>query len=233
MKAIVTCEHGGREVPPEYRYLFHGCKKVLESHRGYDAGAKELAAVLAEGLRAPLYTSVVTRLLVDLNRSRGNPRLFSEFSRKLERREKSSLIENYYRPYRQEVESGIERAVRSGHRLLHLSVHSFAPVFKGKIRDADIGLLYDPSRTAESDICMTLQKAISERAPHLAVRRNYPYRGTSDGFTTSLRRKFSQRRYMGIEIEINQKWYSGNAGNWSRFVRPILKALTDGVCRDD
>jgi hypothetical protein len=36
------------------------------------------------------------------------------------------------------------------------------------------------------------------------VRRNYPYRGTADGFTTYLRRQFSARKYLGIELEVNQ-----------------------------
>jgi predicted N-formylglutamate amidohydrolase len=232
MKVIVTCEHGGNEVPPEFTYLFRGREKLLKSHRGFDPGARELAAVLAEGLRAPLYTSVVTRLLVDLNRSRGNPRLFSEISGKLDRRDKLSLIENYYRPYRQEVESRIARAVRSGDRLLHLSVHSFTPVFRGKVRDADIGLLYDPGRKAEREVSTSVQKAVSERATRLVVRRNYPYRGTSDGFTTFLRRKFSQRRYLGIEMEVNQTWHSGTAGHWAKFMSLILKALAEGICRD-
>jgi predicted N-formylglutamate amidohydrolase len=232
MRVIVTCEHGGNKVPPEYRYLFQRREKILESHRGYDAGAKELAALLAEGLHAPLYTSVVTRLLVDLNRSRGNPRLFSEISGRLDPKEKIAVLEKYYRPYREGVESDIAVSGRSGHKLLHLSVHSFTSMFRGKIRGADIGLLYDPGRSAEKDLCMTLQRVVSARAPHLAVRRNYPYRGTSDGFTTFLRRKFSQKRYMGIEIEVNQKWYSGTPGHWPKLMRIIMKALAEGICRD-
>jgi hypothetical protein len=33
---------------------------------------------------------------------------------------------------------------------------------------------------------------------------NYPYLGKADGFTTSLRHQF-QERYIGIELELNQK----------------------------
>ena len=35
---------------------------------------------------------------------------------------------------------------------------------------------------------------------------NYPYLGKADGFTTSLRQEF-QERYIGIELELNQKLF--------------------------
>jgi hypothetical protein len=41
----------------------------------------------------------------------------------------------------------------------------------------------------------------------MKVRFNYPYKGTSDGLTTTLRKKFGPQ-YVGIEIEINQKFFS-------------------------
>ena len=36
------------------------------------------------------------------------------------------------------------------------------------------------------------------------MRRNYPYRGTSDGQVVELRRRFRDGRYLGIELELNQ-----------------------------
>jgi hypothetical protein len=38
----------------------------------------------------------------------------------------------------------------------------------------------------------------------LRVRMNAPYRGTSDGFTTQLRRRYAATRYWAFEIETNQ-----------------------------
>ncbi len=35
---VITCEHGGNRVPKLYRELFHGQRRLLESHRGYDPG---------------------------------------------------------------------------------------------------------------------------------------------------------------------------------------------------
>ena len=68
---LVTCEHGGNDVPPRYRYLFEGIEHLLDTHEGYDPGALALAETLANTLAAPLVASTTTRLLVELNRSLG------------------------------------------------------------------------------------------------------------------------------------------------------------------
>ena len=87
--------------------------------------------------------------------------------------------------------------------VLHLSMHSFTPILHGKIRDADIGLLYDPTRELECKFCKDLGSLLKRETP-FRVRYNYPYRGVADGFTTELRKSFSGKQYLGIEIEINQ-----------------------------
>src|SRR5580658_1669534 len=79
---VITCEHGGNRIPVPYRDLFHGQKQKLESHRGYDPGALVMGRALAAAFAAPLVVSTVSRLLVDLNRSVGHPRLHCEAVRK-------------------------------------------------------------------------------------------------------------------------------------------------------
>lgn len=71
-------------------------------------------------------------------------------------------------------------------------------------RNADIGLLYDPKRPSEKKFARNIQKNIQKRAPELRVRMNYPYKGTSDGFTSALRKLFPDTVYAGIEVESNQ-----------------------------
>src|SRR5689334_17093692 len=75
---LITCEHGGNRIPPKYRALFRNARALLDSHRGYDAGALAMARDLAAALQAPLISSTVSRLLVDLNRSVGHPRSHHE-----------------------------------------------------------------------------------------------------------------------------------------------------------
>jgi hypothetical protein len=42
--------------------------------------------------------------------------------------------------------------------------------------------------------------------PGFQIRFNDPYKGTDDGFTTWLRKKYNDSEYIGIEIEVNQKF---------------------------
>jgi predicted N-formylglutamate amidohydrolase len=88
---------------------------------------------------------------------------------------------------------------------LHLGVHSFTPQIDGRLRTADVGLLYDPSRSSERRFCERWKSSLREIAPNRRVRRNYPYRGKSDGFTTHLRRTIDSPQYLGIELEVNQR----------------------------
>ncbi|MCC7257483.1 MAG: N-formylglutamate amidohydrolase [Gammaproteobacteria bacterium] len=197
---LLTCEHGGNTVPAAYRALFAGQARRLASHEGYDIGALAAARALARRWRVPLVAGTVSRLLVDLNRSPAHPRLLSALTRTLVAPERERLLARHYHPYRGLVHGWIAARVGRGERVVHLSVHSFVPRLNGQRRDCDLGLLYDPSRTDEAALCRDWQAALGD----WAVRRNFPYRGTSDGQVVSLRRAFPAGAYVGIEIELNQ-----------------------------
>jgi predicted N-formylglutamate amidohydrolase len=221
---VLTCEHGGNRVPARYHRLFAGQRRLLATHRGYDIGALNAARFLSRRLDAPLVSATVTRLVVDLNRSIGHPRAFSEFSRPLPAEERERIVADHYRPYRDEVRRRVSKGVADG-RLLHLSVHSFTPVLDGVERRADIGLLYDPSRADETRLAREWRAALFSVAPDLRVRSNYPYRGVSDGLIPALRREFAPSRYIGIEIEINQRWATGEAAPWRYLLDAIVRTL--------
>jgi predicted N-formylglutamate amidohydrolase len=129
--------------------------------------------------------------------------LFSEFSRDLPAADKTWLIEHIWKPHRDAVTESVARAIRRHRRVLHLALHSFTPVLDGQLRTADVGLLYDPQRQAESRLALALQRVLQETTD-LRIRRNYPYRGNTDGLTTTLRRVFDPDNYVGLEIELNQ-----------------------------
>jgi predicted N-formylglutamate amidohydrolase len=97
----------------------------------------------------------------------------------------------------------VSEAVAAGHRVIHLSSHSFTPVLDGNVRNADVGLLYDPARPSEAAMAARWKAAFAAHAPALRVRRNYPYKGRNDGLTSSLRRRFPSGTYVGMEIELN------------------------------
>lgn len=228
-RCLITCEHGGKLVPPVYRACFRGQDAVLASHRGHDPGALAMARDLAASLDAPLICARTTRLLVDLNRSLHHPRLFSEFTRALPTDDKVRILRRYYLPYRRRAEDRIAAAIAAGGRVVHVSSHSFTPVLDGVVRRADVGLLYDPARAGEAALCRAWLAALRRRAPELRLRRNYPYTGTSDGFTAYLRRRFGAHAYVGIELEINQAIVAGPRRVWHRLRAHVTAALLDAL----
>jgi predicted N-formylglutamate amidohydrolase len=203
---LLTCEHGGARVPARYRKLFQsqGARRALQDHRGSDLGALSVARSLQRELEAPLFASTVTRLLVDLNRSIGHPSLFSEYSKRLGPVERASVLDRHYFPHRRAVESWIEDKTRGGHQVVHVGVHSFAPQIDRRVRTADVGILYDPSRPTERVFCREWKTRLEATSPTLRVRRNYPFLGRADGLVTHLRSMFDAKRYLGIELETNQ-----------------------------
>lgn len=208
MNLILTCEHAGNELPAEYIPYFNKAGGVLETHRGYDPGALDLFREL-EQLAVWNTCSMTTRLLIELNRSLHHPDLFSEFSGGMDAGEKTRLLTGSYLPYRSAVQKKVTELIGKGEKVLHLSVHTFTPQLNEEIRNADVGILYDPSRAEEKSFAVTLKTAILKEDPDLKVRYNYPYLGKADGFTTSLRGGFPEN-YLGIELEVNQKFVTTN-----------------------
>jgi predicted N-formylglutamate amidohydrolase len=226
---LVTCEHGGNRIPPRYHGLFAGFEAVLQSHRGHDPGALTLARELAQSFDAALFVSTTSRLLVDLNRSLGHPRLYSEATRGESAAVRRAILQAYYLPYRDRVEAHVRDAVAGGARVVHVASHSFTPQLDGVVRNADVGLLYDPTRPGEVEACRRWQAAITACAPGLTVRRNYPYTGRSDGFTAYLRRRFPPEAYLGIELEINQKHVFRGGRHWRALRGVVVAALREAM----
>jgi len=226
MKCIISCEHASNRVPRQYIHAFAGKEKVLVSHQAYDPGAAVLARKLAGGINASVYLGTITRLLIDLNRSPANRKtLYTSYSRELKHGDRELLFCKYYLPYRTSVEREINRLTAKDRPVLHISVHSFSPVKGGRVRKADIGLLYDPARRNEKLICAYLASMLQEETGMLRVRKNYPYQGKTDGFTSFMRKKISAKLYAGIEIEINQALLS--PGNKTK--RKMEQLLEEGI----
>lgn len=197
----------------------------MASHRGHDAGALDFARRLARALGCPLVSSTTTRLLVDLNRSASHRKVFSETTRSLAASERARILEAHYHPYRQRVEDLVREAIVQGDKVVHVSCHSFTPVWNGRERTTDIGLLFDPKRPLEASRCVSWQAALRARDPSLRVRRNDPYRGDGDGLTTHLRTLFPPSLYLGLELEVNQKFLSTHASRGPRLRQDLIHSL--------
>lgn len=202
---LITCEHASNAVPGAYEKIFQDMA-ILETHQGWDPGALEIAKEFGSFLELPVHTYDYTRLLIEVNRSLDHPNLFSQWSNALYEIDKTHLIEHFYLPYRQKIESEIAKMVESGKVVLHLSVHTFTPDFFGEKREVEVGLLFDESRVHETEFCTEWHKQILKIMPELDARFNEPYKGADDGFTTYLRTKFPDGTYLGLELEVSQKF---------------------------
>jgi predicted N-formylglutamate amidohydrolase len=226
---VITCEHGGNRIPEPYRDLFRPYRASLHSHRGFDAGSLPMARALARAFGAPLAAATVSRLLVDLNRSVGHPRLHCAVVRKLPAPVRARILERHYQPYRTQAEHLVMEGIARHGRVVHLSSHSFTPEMDGKTREADIGLLYDPARPGEVALAARWKAAIEARAPELTVRRNYPYAGRNDGLTTSLRKRLSPELYVGVELELNQKHVRRGGRQWTALRETVIASLRSAL----
>ena len=230
MKLILSCEHASNRLPATFKKFVP--TDVLETHRAYDIGALAVFRKLVKFAKPEFYCEgKFSRLFVDLNRTITNKSAFSEYYEAIEADDKRSAntaakmkvqATAYWTEYREKIENFVAKNIGSDSKvagnksagkksaesaaIVHLGIHSFTPALNGKVRNTDIGILYDPARPLERAYAQVIKAEIKRLYPKMKVRFNYPYKGSSDGLTTALRKKFGQR-YVGIEIEINQKFF--------------------------
>ena len=218
MKLMLTCEHASNRLPAAFKKAIPA--DVQQTHRAYDIGALQVFRKLVKFAKPEFHCEGnFSRLFVDLNRTITNKSAFSKYYDELETRNKlaaekaKAQATKYWTEYRTAIEKFIasslsqpKRVAKSAPTIVHLGIHSFTPMLNGKVRNTDIGILYDPSRPAERQLAQVIKAEIKRLHPEMKVRFNYPYKGISDGLTTALRKKFGPR-YAGLEIEINQKFF--------------------------
>ena len=217
---MLTCEHASNRLPANFKNAVPA--EVLKTHRAYDIGALAIFRKLVKFAKPEFSCEgKFSRLFVDLNRTITNKSAFSEFYETLESRDKplaekaKAQATAYWNEYRENVEQFVRQNIGPSNStrnkitepdIVHLGIHSFTPVLNGNVRNTDIGILYDPARPLERTYAQVIKDEIKRLYPTMKVRFNYPYKGSSDGLTTTLRKKFGPQ-YVGIEIEINQKFF--------------------------
>ena len=198
---MLTCEHASNKLPAAFKSAVPA--EVLKTHRAYDIGALAVFRKLVKFAKPEFYSEgKYSRLFVDLNRTITNKSAFSDFLRNNENAKAQATA--YWNEYRAAIDKFVKANAKK--EIIHLGIHSFTPVLNGKVRNTDIGILYDPSRPQERAYANVIKAEIKRLYPAMKVRFNYPYKGSSDGLTTTLRKKLGPR-YAGLEIEINQKFF--------------------------
>jgi predicted N-formylglutamate amidohydrolase len=222
---VITCEHATPRLPAGLAPHAPAERRILASHWGWDIGAWAVATRLASRLRASAVGGAVSRLVVDLNRSAGDPSLVRRavegvrlsWNAPLPPETIERRVLAWHVPYHQAIDALVLRRLVRGIRPLLFSTHTFTGVYEGRRRNFDIGVLFDRSR-AEA-----LLLARGLRAAGYSVRFNRPYSGLA-GMMYAIHRHAVHHGLPCLELEINQDLFA-RPGAAARVAAAVARAL--------
>ncbi len=237
---LITCEHATNTIPRAYARFFQhrrivsgpwGRKRIgalLHDHWGYDPGALATARYLQRALSVPLISFLYSRLFIEIDSHRKSS-LFSPILAGLSRSEQEQLRSTYWASYARTIDDVIRTQHRRGKRVVHIASHSFTPVLRGVERRCDVGVLFDPKRPAEARFAHALHRELWQSLPGYRVRKNYPYAGVSEGLVTYFRRRYPDRWYIGVEIEVNNRHIRRPTGAGRAIRAALARALRTAI----
>jgi predicted N-formylglutamate amidohydrolase len=198
--ALVVCEHASDYIPTAFDGLGLS-KEARTSHIAWDPGAREVSSYLSAALDAPLVTSEISRLVYDCNRAPDAPDAMPAKSeifdvpgnQDIDQKERSARIEQYYRPFEGSVKQALSQL---GNEAALITIHSFTPVYHGKRRAVELGVLHDTD-TRFADAILKFAPALT----NLKTMRNEPY-GVEDGVTHTLKLHGVGNGVLNVMIEI-------------------------------
>lgn len=208
---LLVCEHASRTLPARYGDLGLS-EDVLSSHIAWDPGALAVARLLSEKLDATLIFQRFSRLIYDCNRPPESPSAMPVTSeiydipgnRDLSEAERFARTAALYIPFHEAVSDHMERRKVTGKGTVLVTIHSFTPVYHGRVRDVQIGILHDAdSRLADA--------MLKEAGPSFRVERNEPY-GPQDGVTHTLRLHAVPNGLLNVMIEVRNDLIADEEG---------------------
>lgn len=181
---VLICEHAGKRMPASLGTLGLGAAD-LEAHIAWDIGAEGVARKLARLIDAPLALQRYSRLAYDCNRPPESPTAMPEVSelteipgnRKLTPARKLARVNAIYRPFHAGISALLDRRAVAGFSTIVVTIHSFTPVFKGRRRSLDVGVLYDRDPSFATRLV--------KQFPNLEAKLNEPY-SAKDGVLHTL-----------------------------------------------
>ena len=224
---VLVCEHASRLIPRKLGNL--GLPEAeLTRHIAWDIGAENVARLLSRLMDAPLMLQRYSRLAYDCNRPPESPDSIPEVSeltaipgnRKLGAEERLSRMREIYRPFHDGVSQVLDRRAAAGIRSLVVSIHSFTPVYKGKPRSVELGIVHDRDTTLSAKLIKSF--------PNVDARLNEPY-GPKDGVLHTLNMHGFTRGLQHAMIEIRNDLVSAERGQdeWAqRLSVPLIQAAT-------
>ena len=224
---VLTCDHAENRLPSRYGTLGLPVE-TLARHIAWDPGARDVTLSLARRLDAPAVLSGFSRLLIDPNRGRDDPTLIMRLSDRavipgnfqIDEVERSERIARYYAPYDDAIGRTIDAAIAAGAVPAIVSIHSFTPVWRGRGRPWQVGILWD----ADPRLAQPLIDGLRADGD-LVVGDNEPYSGALAGDT--LYRHATRRGLAHALIELRQDLIADAEGveAWAGRLATILSGL--------
>ncbi len=200
---FVVCEHASNLLPSRYGNLGLS-DEALSSHIAWDPGALAVARGLSASLDATLVSQRFSRLIYDCNRPPESPGAMPELSeiyeipgnRGLSTAEREARTRALYIPFHDRIETLVKERAARGQPTVLVTIHSFTPVYNGKPRAVELGILHD-----EDAWLADRMLAAAAEAPLYRTERNEPY-GPKDGVTHTLKLHGIANGLYNVMIEV-------------------------------
>lgn len=201
-RAVVVCEHASNQFVEPYGTL--GLTQAQQAaHIAWDPGAVGLARALARALDGPLVTAPLSRLIHDCNRPSDAPAAMAARSemheipgnRALSPAQRLARVTAVYAPFHDSLRALILQRLTLGLAPVLITVHSFTPVWFGRPRTVEFGVIHD--------VDPTLAHAVMRAARDLPLvtRLNEPY-SAADTVTHTLALQATPYGLPGVMLEV-------------------------------
>lgn len=221
---LFICDHASNNIPKSYKNLGLN-KKDIESHIGWDIGAKAITLNLAKKLESSCFLSNFSRLIVDPNRKINDFDLIPKrsFGKKIPLNENISFderflrIKKYYDIYHENLKKIIKRKISDGYKLKLISIHSFTKSSENFDRPNEIGLLWNK----DISLMLPLKKKLLEKK--ISVGCNKPYSGFFYNHTLDYQSQENKIKNLSIEIRNDLICDKKGIIKWSNILKEPLK----------
>ena len=187
-RIVVVCEHASNTIPQRWGDMGLSAEQRL-AHIAWDPGAVGLARGLAQRLDAVLVHAPVSRLVYDCNRAPDMPGampLRSEVheipgNSAVSPEDRLARTQSIYLPFHDGLHGLIAARIALGLAPVIVTIHSFTPVYFGKQRGVEFGVIHDADpRYAEAVLSAARSRTM------LQAELNAPY-SAADDVTHTLR----------------------------------------------
>jgi len=228
---LLVCDHAGRAVPRRLGDL--GVRPAeWDRHIAWDIGAAGVCAALWPLLDAVCITQAYSRLVIDCNRRPGHPTSITPESDGtavagnlgLSEAGRAARVAEIFTPYHAAIAAELDRRADMGLPAVVIAMHSFTPVFGGRARPWEAGVLFNRSPA------LSLALAAALRAEGFEVGENEPYRLSDESdYTVPVHAEARLLPY--VELEVRQDLIADLAGQmaWAERLGRLLPAALAAI----